>query len=190
MNRWLCPLAVLASVWCSGCGTFWEIAFTNLHHDTVKHESDLVRTDRLYKAAGEALGPFAAANPDHPISPDFACGFKDGFVDFVERGGNGEAPPNPPWYYQLARYDSLQGRQGQQDYNAGFRAGSATGRASGLRELVLIPPGQLPARATDPDQQRIVNPEPAPPANAILPAPRMEPAENVPAPIPVPEKMP
>ncbi len=30
MNRWLGPLAVLTSVWCSGCGTFFEIAARNL----------------------------------------------------------------------------------------------------------------------------------------------------------------
>jgi hypothetical protein len=192
MNRWLGPLAVLTSVWCSGCGTFFEIAARNLVEAPIDAASDCIRHKRLCQLAEDALRNFHDHNPEHLFSADYDLGFKDGFVDFVESGGNGEAPANPPWRYKLGRYDNLAGRQAQQDYFAGFRQGSAVARETGLRDLVVISPGQPPAPATDPSQrlQQRNQPVEAPPAEPLLPAPRLEPMGEPEAPDAQSEKKP
>ena len=74
-------------------------------------------------------------------------------------GGDGEAPPEPA----LALLPGPatirpEGRQAMQDYQSGFRQGSAVAVDSGLRELVIIHPGQAPAPATDPDQRTAEQP--------------------------------
>lgn len=77
---------------------------------------------------------------DHQISSaDYAIGFKQGFIDYLNAGGNGEAPPVPPRYYWGLRYETPQGYRSIQDWYAGFAHGSAAAHDSGYRQFVVIP---------------------------------------------------
>jgi hypothetical protein len=82
----------------------------------------------------------AMANADDytcdPLSADEACGFEDGFVDYVIYGGNG-TPPLPPRRYWKSNRPN--GYQAIQDWYNGFRHGAAVAQASGYRECVTIP---------------------------------------------------
>jgi hypothetical protein len=174
MKRGLCLAAVLLSALSSGCSTFFGIAVKNVTLAPLDAASNCLRRQRLYRLAGDAFRDLCRSQPDLTFSDDYACGFEEGFVDYLEAGGNGEPPPNPPPRYRRVRFDNPAGRQAQQDYYAGFRHGSAVARDTGLRDLIIVPPGQEPAPATDPDQQLRRNP-PREAAEETLPPPRAEP---------------
>lgn len=76
----------------------------------------------------------------------YARGFEDGFVDYVEAGGTGEAPFLPPFSYRRAWIKDGKGATAIEDWYAGFRHGATVARSSGLREQYLIPlPGSINA---------------------------------------------
>lgn len=86
------------------------------------------------------------------FSDDYRDGFIDGFVDYLTFGGcasgNGEAPviPSvPPPRYRRAKAESPLGLQASEDWFAGFRHGSNTALASGLRQLAVVPVFDKPA---------------------------------------------
>ncbi len=72
-------------------------------------------------------------------SEDYACGFKDGFTNYLYRGGHGEPPPLPPAHYRKVRYQTPQGYRAIEDWFAGFRHGAAAARQSGYRYWVTGP---------------------------------------------------
>jgi hypothetical protein len=175
MNRGPILATVVLSVLSSGCGTFFEIAARNIVHAPLDAASDRVRDVGLCLQARATFRDICHANPDQPFSPDYADGFVAGYVDYAESGGNGEARPNPPSCYKLVCYDSPAGRQAQLDYYAGFRHGAEVARESGVRDVIVVPPGQAPAPATDPDQRLRGNPPSTGPTEPTLPLPHPEP---------------
>jgi hypothetical protein len=129
--------------------------------------------------------------PDQPYPHDFAKGFIEGFVDYLDAGGNGEPPVAAPFCYRLLKYKSPAGVQAAEAWFAGFRYGASVAQASGLREVILVPLSGPVTPATAPTQPAVastIRPEsetstspatrPAPPPT--LPAPR--PFEELPAP--------
>ncbi|MFO0866246.1 MAG: hypothetical protein U0744_16625 [Gemmataceae bacterium] len=64
------------------------------------------------------------------IQLGYADGFRDGYVDFLKRGGNGEPPP-----LEMIRYARRQSanRCAVEQWVAGFRHGAHEARASGQR---------------------------------------------------------
>lgn len=64
-------------------------------------------------------------------------GFKDGFTEYLYRGGNGEPPLMAPARYRGIRYQTVEGHQAVQDWFAGYRHGSAAAHSSGLRQLIV-----------------------------------------------------
>jgi hypothetical protein len=108
-------------------------------------------------------------------SKDYACGFEDGFVAYVWRGGSGEPPPVPPPKYRKARYRTLEGCRAIEQWFAGYRYGANIARENGYRRLVTGP-SSLP---------------PLPPPGADgLPPPAVAVPQPVPAPGPPPEDLP
>jgi hypothetical protein len=78
---------------------------------------------------------------DGPVahSADFAMGFKDGFAEYLYRGGNGEPPLMAPQRYRRLRYQNPQGYQLIHDWFDGFRFGAASARDSGARKWITGP---------------------------------------------------
>ena len=70
-------------------------------------------------------------------------------------GGTGEPPAMPPFRYQLHHYMSVEGRLAVQAWFAGFRHGAALAKASGLREVILVPVSNVPC---DPPPVRMYTP--------------------------------
>jgi hypothetical protein len=169
--------AVLLSVLSSGCGTFFEIAARNIVHAPLDAASNYLRHDRLCLQARDVFRDVCRAHPDEAFSGDYADGFVAGYVDYAESGGNGDPPPNPPSCYRLVCYDGPAGREALLDYYAGFRHGAAVARDSGVRDFIVVPPGQAPAPAMDPDQQLRGIPVPPAPTDPTLPPPRPEPVQ-------------
>jgi hypothetical protein len=68
---------------------------------------------------------------------DYQLGFKEGFADYLQYGGNGEPPSIPPRQYW--KKDSIAGRQLGMEWSAGFRTGAAAAKRTGLRDLIVVP---------------------------------------------------
>src|SRR5439155_20779353 len=113
------------------------------------------------------------ANPDPSYSPDYVCGFKDGFADFLYAGGTGEPPPLPPRQYWKIKYETAEGHQAIEDWFAGFRHGASVAQTTGYRQWVTIP-SSLPPRAISEGHASSTMSEAitAPPSESVLPPPR------------------
>jgi hypothetical protein len=73
------------------------------------------------------------------FSEDYANGFKDGFAEYLFRGGDGEPPLVAPLRYRDTRYQTEQGYHAVQDWFAGYRHGAAMARDSGARRWITGP---------------------------------------------------
>lgn len=92
-----------------------------------------------YQLATDAWKEIVDSQPGDSYSPDYACGFKDGFADYLDAGGTGEPPALPPRRYWHCSYRTPDGHQAIDDWFAGFRYGAACAKESGLRHFAVIP---------------------------------------------------
>ena len=111
------------------------------------------------------------ASGDAAPEPEFVEGFVDGFADFLDHGGVGEAPPVPPKRFWSGDALNPEGRLIAQRYLDGFAIGATAARESGLRRDALVVvrlPGQPLPPGTPPEV--LPPPEPAPePESPVLP---------------------
>src|SRR5438874_1625105 len=107
----------------------------------------LSETRRNYKLAEQIWEAILKEDRDHPYSADYACGFKDGFADYLYAGGTGEPPPLPPRHYWTIHYETPEGHRAIADWFVGFRHGATIAQQSGYREWVTLP-ASAPLRLT------------------------------------------
>lgn len=146
---------------------------------------------RTKRKAEEAWQVVVSQCGDRKVySPAYGRGFRDGFIDYVDAGGNGEPPYLPPFAYRDDRHHDAASQVAIQDWYSGYRHGASVAMTSGLREENLIP---LPGPVTwpggvAPKQHQVVGPEPVPSTkNALppvsstpLPRPKAVPPANTP----------
>jgi hypothetical protein len=85
---------------------------------------------REYQMAKAAWSEVVAAHGEGAYSADYRTGFIAGFMDFVDKGGNGEPPPVPPRRYWNYVHRDPEGYQASQDWFSGFRHGAAVAQAA------------------------------------------------------------
>ncbi|MFL5338835.1 MAG: hypothetical protein ACJ8F7_01610, partial [Gemmataceae bacterium] len=100
---------------------------------------------------------------------DFRDGYIDGYADYLESGGSGDAVAAPPRRYQRVRRGTPTDMRAAADYFAGFQQGTADALASGQRALLLVPVVVPSADCAHPEPPQFA------PAAETLPAP--EPAK-------------
>jgi hypothetical protein len=112
-------------------------------------------------------------------SIDFAQGFKDGFAEYLFRGGDGELPLAAPLRYRDVKYQNPQGYQAIQDWFEGYRLGAARAHDSGARKWITGPPvwhQEAPVASThDVGAAKLGGPEPED-------QPRLQPPQFAPSP--------
>lgn len=79
-----------------------------------------------------------------PYSEDYADGFKQGFAEYLYRGGDGEPPLVAPKRYRDFRYQNEAGYRAVEDWFAGYRHGVTMARDSGARKWIVGPSSLLP----------------------------------------------
>jgi hypothetical protein len=160
-----------------------------------------MRHERLARQAWDEM----ARQYGKCFSVDYRRGFIDGFADYLTYGGcqNGcdEAPivpAVPPEHYRHKKYMTPEGYRAIEEWFMGFRHGSSTAVASGLRQLVVIPVLNPPVFLRDTyateHQHAAAQPEEVPqmpPSDSdLLPPPRTAPpggaAGGVTPPLPTP----
>jgi hypothetical protein len=142
--------------------------------------------ERYRRWAAEAWVRTQSDGPG-PFSPAYACGFKEGFVDYLDAGGSGEPPPLPPRKYWSAGYETAAGQAAIRDWFAGFRHGAAVAGQSGARRCTTVPSSTMVAYASGrfPPAQGAPTFTPTPgPAESIPPAAELVPAPAADAPLP------
>jgi hypothetical protein len=137
IQRWL-----LASVCIlfSGC-TVWNNALrtTRFEPSLFSHKHDRRRSMAVYRGwAEEAWQQEWQAVPELGDRPDYAQGFRDGFVDYTFAGGTGEPPAVPPRKLWNVLDRSEDGRQRAADWFAGYRHGAHVSREGGYRSLSTL----------------------------------------------------
>jgi hypothetical protein len=187
-------LALCVVAACLGGGGCWsarlsapsgylDLAGRNLTEEPIRWLDDAVFKEVALFHAQAAWRQVQRDAPDHPYSKDYEDGFLEGYVDYLDAGGNGEPPMVPPFRYRLTCFKNEAGVRAVEAWYAGFRQGAAGARASGQRELILVP---LPGPITAPPQRHELlqpaSPPPATPAQPeepaqVLPPPRLAPGD-------------
>ena len=102
---------------------------------------DCAESARNHKWAEQAWKNVLRACPQVCYSDDYAVGFRDGFSEYLYRGGNGEPPPLPPKHYRSVAYQTPAGYKAIEDWFAGYRHGTTAAREGGFRQYVTGPTG-------------------------------------------------
>jgi hypothetical protein len=180
MNRRLLAILAVWPVIGSGCG-FAQNVRRNVVLSPMFAMTERADHRRHVNMAREAYKQMALAYPDQGFTCDYREGFVDGFADFLDYGGTGEAPPIPKPKYRLFGYATPEGYTAMEDWKNGFRHGAATARASRLRNLVTIPVNGAPSYSSDgPKPKTSEPPEPLPPPKpAANGAPEPPPAQPI-----------
>jgi hypothetical protein len=164
----LCVLCTLAA----GCNIYKYSAYNVItaSGSTGNEACNLTENRHAAEAAWQEEKNRGCAGTNY--SKDYACGFKDGYADFLDYGGTGLPPATPPFRYRTTCYQTPEGHQAIEEYNAGFAHGAAAARASGLRNLKVLPGVGV---GLPPTRQELYVPPPGPrdgtPDGATLPAP-------------------
>jgi len=174
----------------TGCNMFQDAARTLVNEPLVVHNQHAIKHD-LRKQANAAWKEVRSQYPRRAFTSEFHEGFTDGYVDYLDRGGNGSIPAVPPVKYtRHKKYFTENGQCLVKDYFLGFKYGQDIAIATGKRQFLTVPV-LLPVEDDGPPAFKI-----QPPAGSggdALPAPKpvqmpvpIPPSTPTPAPTPAP----
>jgi hypothetical protein len=192
----LIPVLLWACLSGSGCQFVYNIVRNTYNEPKIAIDETVVlkRHERLGALAWDEM----VAQYGCQFSDDYRDGFIDGFVDYLTYGGTAPigldeqpiVPAVPPPKYRRPKAMSPAGHAAAEEWFMGFRHGSATAMASGLRQLVTVPvfdkptpnefaiPGRyttLPGRSPNDTQPAQTPAAGTPPEGEPLPPPRAVP---------------
>jgi hypothetical protein len=147
---WACLAICL--VLTAGCCSTGYLALRTLVCEPRQYcfKIDRCRSRSLYREwAEQQLQQAAGSCAESPLAADYKAGFIDGFVDFVDSGGNGEPPPVPPRQYWNVALRSQEGKERANQWLEGFRQGARVAADGGYRDFGIIHTslGESPAQA-------------------------------------------
>jgi hypothetical protein len=180
-------------------GTAWPVfAGCNIAYYTARNLTNepLVVCTQVgieHQLRSEARAVWQDVRGDYPrraFTAEFHDGFVDGYVDYLDRGGNGSLPAVPPSKYSRhKKYFTEDGQCLVKDYFLGFKYGQEIAIATGKRQYLTVPvllpqvPSGPPAFTLQPSDTQPMMPEPNPPAFPAQPAGGFQ---RLPRPVPKP----
>lgn len=156
----------LASVGCAYTGNAtggWDLyrnSIRNLGEEPGRVVDWVAITNIIQSKTDAAWRAVAKAHADHPYSTDYECGYKAGYRDYLEAGGNGQPPAVPPPRYRTSGYRNPEGQEAIKDWYAGFAHGARDAMASGLRHSFLVPLASHPPLTGSTTTPELVPPGP------------------------------
>ena len=138
MRRLFYPVILVLSILSQGCTLICDGVRVTCTCVEDKVE-DVLEYRRDRQLANEVWGSVCSCKPAHTYSNDYVLGFKDGFVDYLYRGGNGEPPPLAPAKYRKFRYQTPQGYLAIEDWFAGYRHGAVAAKETNYRRWITGP---------------------------------------------------
>lgn len=124
----------------TGC-TVYQNALRTLRYEPAAYcwKHDRCRSVELYRQwADQAWREESQSCREMRGQKDYVMGFRDGFVDYVYAGGNGEPPPVPPRQFWNVGLRSPDGKQRVNQWFEGYRHGAQVARAGGYRDLATV----------------------------------------------------
>lgn len=156
-----------------GCNLARLASHNIVNEPLVNHTQHVIHRD-LRHEANATWREVRTQYPRRAFTAEFRDGFTDGYVDYLDRGGNGSIPAVPPnKYVRHARYFTEEGQCRVKDYFLGFKYGQEIAIATGKRQFLTVPV-LLPQQGD------------CPPAFTIIPAPGAVPSGELRQPTPVP----
>ncbi len=149
-----------------GCNLFYY-AGKNLVNEPVTLADERKLDKRLKCEADEQWRAICHQFPERTFTPEFADGFTDGYVDYLDIGGVPGPPAVPPLRYRRTNYLTPHGQALVRDYLTGFQYGAEVASATGKRQFLTVPV-VLPESAGDEPlsvRRLPAPPDPAPPAD-------------------------
>jgi hypothetical protein len=128
---------------------------------------EMKRNREWAEAAWQGVG---CKNASGKRNDDYACGFKDGYAEYLFRGGDGEPPLVAPLKYRHIRYQTPEGYQAIEDWFAGYRHGAATARDSGARHWITGPSALEAGMPMDAREPHLLAPGTVGPMPEVLPS--------------------
>jgi hypothetical protein len=164
----------------TGCNIYYYAA-RNLINEPQVVGSLVGIEHQLRKEAKAAWREVREQYPRNAFTAEFRDGFLDGYVDYLDHGGNGStvAVP-PPRYTRQKKYFTEEGQCLMRHYLLGFQYGQNVAIATGRRALFTVPvllpeqPKGPPAFLVQPHDTTIpplMNPPQQPPAVTARPNP-------------------
>jgi hypothetical protein len=143
MRRALALSWIGVSIVCSGCALVEDATRNVVVGVTAPIEThrEVARNKAWAEAAWQKV---CSSGGPREFSADYTQGFKDGYAEYLFRGGDGEPPLLAPAHYRHLRYQTPEGYQAVEDWFAGYRQGAATARDTGARRWITGPTGLLP----------------------------------------------
>lgn len=149
--RWR-SVAIAGALWpaaAGGCNIAHNAARNIINEPHVVWTQHAIKHD-LKMRAKAAWETARFECPEHADSAAFRDGFVDGYVDYLDRGGNGSIPAVPPAKY--TRHKDYYTENGQclvKEYFLGFKTGQEVAIATGQRQVLTVPV-LLPLEPTGP----------------------------------------
>jgi hypothetical protein len=136
--RWPATLFVLGLVPLAGC----HLASTAAHNalnEPIEYFDQQSLHARLRGDARKFLRDVQDRLGPRALGDDYSDGFLDGYVDYLEHGGQSLPPAVPPLKYRRSRFLNQDGHARIHEYFAGFQQGADTACHSGERSFLTVP---------------------------------------------------
>jgi hypothetical protein len=151
----------------AGCTIAYNTARNIVNEPHVVWTEHAIEHD-LRKAAQVAWEEVKGQCAEHADSSEFHEGFVDGYVDYLDRGGNGSLPAVPPSKFtRQPKYFTENGQCLVKQYFLGFKYGQEVAIATGRRQFLTVPV-LLPQPAPEPPRFDVQPPGTAP----MMPLPK------------------
>lgn len=136
-TKWILAGALL-SLESLGCSLTSLVTKTAVNEVVLWKDTIHLRS-RMDGYAKEAWKNYSCSVQGMEFNHAFKNGFLDGFVSYLDAGGNCVPPAMPPRKYW--RYSRLtpEGAQKIKDYLDGYSQGATTAKSSKIRDLLLVP---------------------------------------------------
>ncbi len=170
MRRQSIVSAILLCLCVSGCRLASDITH-NVVFETCLFVDEVKGKVYYRMLACAAWKEYLAGHPECGDSADFGKGFKLGYADYLESGGDGSSHPLPPLRYWKIRHETPEGRAATCAWLKGFHVGAAAAKASGYRQLIVVPVEKCGSPPPLPDGP-LLGEVPAAPPVEVLPVPR------------------
>ena len=136
--RWPVTLFALGLVPLAGCHLA-NMAAHNALNEPIEYLDQQALRSRLQSDARKAFSEMQARLGAQSLTEDFGDGFIDGYVDYLEHGGQSLPPAVPPLKYRRSRFMNPEGHARIHDYFAGFQQGADTACHTGERSFLTVP---------------------------------------------------
>lgn len=150
-------LVVLLFFLSAGCATpcytnnvtggwiYYSISFKNIGSIPIRLAEEISLSVKGRTLATKAWEGVCKCVPKGHYSKDYAVGFKSGFADYIESGGDIRPSVSPHMLHHTLGRISSQSSSNIDDWQSGFLHGVQVAKSTGLREKLLIPVYDIPS---------------------------------------------